>query len=197
LGRRGPRYVPLYLQISPRLMIARRYLACTARATNGDPVQPDFLHLVVGKLQHSIVRPPFPPSESTDHAPRFSAGTLGPAVFGLSLRDSCLVILFFNLLASALPAYLCVSLLAATLSHALNGFIAEPHGGLNWDCVRCVCRGTVSGPYTVLLCAAFLLNDKQILRSDRTQYIQPRINDWLLHIECHSGRPNAFKRFWR
>ena len=37
---------------------------------------------------------------------RFSAGSLGPAVFGLGLRDSCLVILFFNLLASLLPAYL-------------------------------------------------------------------------------------------
>ncbi|KAI0635287.1 cytosine-purine permease [Trametes polyzona] len=37
----------------------------------------------------------------------FSAGTLGPAVFGLGLRDSCLVILFFNLLCSALPAYFC------------------------------------------------------------------------------------------
>ncbi|EPQ53521.1 NCS cytosine-purine permease [Gloeophyllum trabeum ATCC 11539] len=36
----------------------------------------------------------------------FSAGTLGPAVYGLSLRDSCLVILFFNLLCAALPAYL-------------------------------------------------------------------------------------------
>ncbi|CCM02509.1 uncharacterized protein FIBRA_04611 [Fibroporia radiculosa] len=36
----------------------------------------------------------------------FSAGTLGPIVYGLSLRDTCLVILFFNLLCSALPAYL-------------------------------------------------------------------------------------------
>ncbi|KAF9236040.1 permease for cytosine/purines, uracil, thiamine, allantoin-domain-containing protein [Melanogaster broomeanus] len=36
----------------------------------------------------------------------FSTGTLGPIVFGLGLRDSCLVILFFNLLACALPAYL-------------------------------------------------------------------------------------------
>ncbi|KAI0684962.1 NCS cytosine-purine permease [Cytidiella melzeri] len=36
----------------------------------------------------------------------FSAGTLGPVVFGLGLRDSCLVILFFNLLCSAPPAYL-------------------------------------------------------------------------------------------
>lgn len=29
-------------------------------------------------------------------------------MFGLGLRDSCLVILFFNLLCCALPAYLCV-----------------------------------------------------------------------------------------
>ncbi|EMD31874.1 hypothetical protein CERSUDRAFT_119154 [Gelatoporia subvermispora B] len=36
----------------------------------------------------------------------FSAGTLGPVVYGLSLRDSCLVILFFNLLCNLLPAYL-------------------------------------------------------------------------------------------
>ncbi|KDQ60371.1 hypothetical protein JAAARDRAFT_126119 [Jaapia argillacea MUCL 33604] len=36
----------------------------------------------------------------------FSAGTLGPVVFGLGLRDSCLVILFFNLLCSLPPAYL-------------------------------------------------------------------------------------------
>ncbi|KAG1722635.1 permease for cytosine/purines, uracil, thiamine, allantoin-domain-containing protein [Suillus paluster] len=36
----------------------------------------------------------------------FSTGTLGPVIFGLGLRDSCLVILFFNLLACALPAYL-------------------------------------------------------------------------------------------
>ncbi|KAI6045332.1 permease for cytosine/purines, uracil, thiamine, allantoin-domain-containing protein [Pisolithus marmoratus] len=35
----------------------------------------------------------------------FSAGALGPVVFGLNLRDSCLVILFFNLIACALPAY--------------------------------------------------------------------------------------------
>ncbi|KIK95841.1 hypothetical protein PAXRUDRAFT_139812 [Paxillus rubicundulus Ve08.2h10] len=36
----------------------------------------------------------------------FSAGTLGPIVFGLGLRDSCLVILFFNIIGCALPAYL-------------------------------------------------------------------------------------------
>ncbi|KAG9311781.1 cytosine-purine permease [Chiua virens] len=36
----------------------------------------------------------------------FSTGALGPVVFGLGLRDSCLVILFFNLVANLLPAYL-------------------------------------------------------------------------------------------
>ncbi|KAF8621764.1 hypothetical protein AX15_007503 [Amanita polypyramis BW_CC] len=35
----------------------------------------------------------------------FSAGTLGPVTFGLGLRDTCLCILFFNLLCYALPAY--------------------------------------------------------------------------------------------
>ncbi|TFK28476.1 NCS cytosine-purine permease [Coprinopsis marcescibilis] len=37
----------------------------------------------------------------------FSAGTLGPVVFGLGLRDSCLTILFFTLLCCIPPAYLC------------------------------------------------------------------------------------------
>ncbi|KAF8991748.1 cytosine-purine permease [Cyathus striatus] len=36
----------------------------------------------------------------------FSAGTLGPVVYGLSVRDTCLTILFFNLLCCAPPAYL-------------------------------------------------------------------------------------------
>ncbi|CAA7268419.1 unnamed protein product [Cyclocybe aegerita] len=36
----------------------------------------------------------------------FSAGTLGPVIFGLGLRDTCLTILFFNLLCCAFPSYL-------------------------------------------------------------------------------------------
>ncbi|RXW19399.1 hypothetical protein EST38_g6456 [Candolleomyces aberdarensis] len=35
----------------------------------------------------------------------FSAGTLGPVIFGLGLRDTCLTILFFNLLCCFFPAY--------------------------------------------------------------------------------------------
>ncbi|KAF5383051.1 hypothetical protein D9615_004948 [Tricholomella constricta] len=63
---------------------------------------------------------PVPPEERTDtqynkiffiwlsantNILSFSAGTLGPVVFGLGLRDTCLVILFFNLLCCILPAY--------------------------------------------------------------------------------------------
>ncbi|TFK41715.1 cytosine-purine permease [Crucibulum laeve] len=36
----------------------------------------------------------------------FSAGTLGPVVFGLGLRDTCLTIVFFQLLCCLPPAYL-------------------------------------------------------------------------------------------
>ncbi|KXN84090.1 Purine-cytosine permease fcyB [Leucoagaricus sp. SymC.cos] len=39
----------------------------------------------------------------------FSAGTLGPGVFGLSIRDSCLTILFFQLLFCVMPAFACVN----------------------------------------------------------------------------------------
>ncbi|KAI9568089.1 permease for cytosine/purines, uracil, thiamine, allantoin-domain-containing protein [Boletus coccyginus] len=64
---------------------------------------------------------PVPPEERTDiqfykiffvwfsmnfNILSFSTGTLGPVVFGLGLRDSCLVILFFNLIGNILPAYL-------------------------------------------------------------------------------------------
>ncbi|EAU81390.1 purine-cytosine permease [Coprinopsis cinerea okayama7 len=37
----------------------------------------------------------------------FSAGTLGPVVFGLSLRDTCLIILFFSMFFCIFPAYVC------------------------------------------------------------------------------------------
>ncbi|KAI0284677.1 permease for cytosine/purines, uracil, thiamine, allantoin-domain-containing protein [Russula aff. rugulosa BPL654] len=36
----------------------------------------------------------------------FASGSLGPVTFGLGLRDSCLVILFFNLFCAVAPAYL-------------------------------------------------------------------------------------------
>ncbi|KAG5642599.1 hypothetical protein DXG03_002497 [Asterophora parasitica] len=64
---------------------------------------------------------PVPPEERTDtqyhkiffiwlsantNILSFSAGTLGPVVFGLGLRDTCLVVVFFNMLCCLLPAYL-------------------------------------------------------------------------------------------
>ncbi|KAJ8488035.1 hypothetical protein ONZ51_g3826 [Trametes cubensis] len=63
----------------------------------------------------------------------FSAGTLGPAIFGLGLRDSCLVILFFNLLCSALPAYLT---------------LGQP-GGQNLVYAKCAKLVTASGGQTL------------------------------------------------
>lgn len=37
---------------------------------------------------------------------RFSAGTLGPLVFGVNLADSVAIIITFNILGVILPAYL-------------------------------------------------------------------------------------------
>ena len=69
--------------------------------------------MVVGKYEHSIVRGALlyhlivvVKFASFHFCLRFSSGTLGPVAFGLSLRDSCLVILFFNLLFAIFPAYL-------------------------------------------------------------------------------------------
>lgn len=75
-----------------------------------------------------MLKPPFhlgiwpvPPEERTDtqffkiffiwftanfNILSFSAGTLGPVAFGLGVRDTCLVIFFFNLFCCAMPAYL-------------------------------------------------------------------------------------------
>jgi purine-cytosine permease-like protein len=67
--------------------------------------------MVVGKYEYSVVRGAVLYHLITvvvkfRFCLRFSAGTLGPVAFGLSLRDSCLVILFFNLLFAIFPAYL-------------------------------------------------------------------------------------------
>ena len=43
---------------------------------------------------------------SRDPGRRFAAGTQGPVTFGLGIRDSCLVILFFNIFSAIPPAYL-------------------------------------------------------------------------------------------
>lgn len=67
----------------------------------------------------------------------FSTGALGPIVFGLSLRDSCLVILFFNLIVCALPAYLYVTSLLPPpgLARHLTP-VSVTHGVLDLECDR-------------------------------------------------------------
>jgi len=69
--------------------------------------------LALGQRKRSIVGPCFSWHARVNDLPvgyRFSAGTLGPVMFGLNLRDSCLVILFFNLILTIPPAYLYGSL---------------------------------------------------------------------------------------
>ncbi|KAG5642670.1 hypothetical protein DXG03_002354 [Asterophora parasitica] len=103
---------------------------------------------------------PVPPEERTDtqynkifficlsantNILSFSAGTLGPVVFGLGLRDTCLVIVFFNMLCCLLPAYLfygviipCIVNLVVmigfmVLSSILGGqALASVNGQLSW-----------------------------------------------------------------
>ena len=67
--------------------------------------------MVFRECKHFIVRMPFPSRKLVRRARdlairRFSAGTLGPVAFGLGLRDSCLVIMFFTMLAAIGPSYL-------------------------------------------------------------------------------------------
>ncbi|KAJ6588794.1 permease for cytosine/purines, uracil, thiamine, allantoin-domain-containing protein [Mycena capillaripes] len=54
----------------------------------------------------------------------FSTGSLGPIAYGLSLRDSCLIILFFNLLCCIPPGYLSVFTLNPRRIRSYFGVIA-------------------------------------------------------------------------
>lgn len=51
---------------------------------------------------------------------RLSTGTTGPIIYGLSLRDSCLLILFINIICCIPPAYMCV--LPFRISYKLSQF---------------------------------------------------------------------------
>jgi len=68
--------------------------------------------MAVCKYEHPVVRLPFLLNYAGNFGfydlvfRRFASGTLGPVSFGLSLQESCLVILFFNLICSIPPAYL-------------------------------------------------------------------------------------------
>jgi hypothetical protein len=90
-----------------------RYTPRRHRGENRNAFHQDIFRMAVCKYEHLVVRLPFllnyyaGNSGSHDSAfRRFASGTLGPVTFGLGLRDSCLIILFFNLICAIPPAYL-------------------------------------------------------------------------------------------
>ena len=97
--------------------VLRRHPTSSRRGTYRYPVQQGLLYLVFVECQHPIVRSVVRPGVLAFELRRalvfirFSAGTLGPVAFNMGLRDTCLTILFFNLLCCAAPAYLCVYVL--------------------------------------------------------------------------------------
>jgi hypothetical protein len=96
---------------SPCLKLGR-YPPRRCRGQDRNAFHQNILYISVCEYKHSDVRVPFlilaarmlDPKIWLFH--RFASGTLGPVTFGLGLRNSCLVILFFNLLCSVPPAYL-------------------------------------------------------------------------------------------
>lgn len=85
---------------------------------------------------------------------RFSAGTLGPVVFGLGLRDSCLVIFFFNIICAALPSYLWVQIMYPTCTLRLALHVRSTWGpklGL-----RQMCQARYSFGYAIFVSSHWL-----------------------------------------
>ena len=106
--------------IEMELIFCARDFSSTFGRQGWRSLQQDILRLVFYELQHSIVSPLAPncdPDTPLISTPRFSAGTLGPVAFELGLRDTCLTILFFNLLCCAFPAYLYVSFYELSMSY--------------------------------------------------------------------------------
>ena len=89
-----------------------RYTPRRHRGENRNTFYQDIFRMAVRKYEHPVVRPPFLLNCAGNFGSynfifrRFASGTLGPVTFGLGLRDSCLVILFFNLICAIPPAYL-------------------------------------------------------------------------------------------
>lgn len=98
-----------FLNLGIHIEVWSRYPTSSCWRAHRQAVQQDLLHLVLFQHQHSFVSvhiKSLDPRTYSISCRSFSAGTLGPVIFGLGLRDSCLVILFFNLLCCVLPAYL-------------------------------------------------------------------------------------------
>jgi hypothetical protein len=93
-------------------MLLDRHPPRPRRRENRNALHQHILFMVFCKYEHFGVRMSLffttpecqTPRLCTFH--RFASGTLGPVTFGLGLRDSCLVILIFNLFGAVPPAYL-------------------------------------------------------------------------------------------
>jgi hypothetical protein len=68
--------------------------------------------------------------------------------FGLGIRDSCLVILFFNLISAVPPAYLWVLLADSLAENVLNQSEKVLHGARNSVCVSCAHHDIHLGEYS-------------------------------------------------
>lgn len=79
----------------------------------------------------------------------FSAGTLGPVAYGLGIRESCLVIFFFNLLCCLPTAYLWVTRCWRMSTHCQSISTAQ-HGVQSWVYDKWYKQGSVSGELYLL-----------------------------------------------
>lgn len=87
------------LPVANRLPLSRRLLTWGVESRGIDPVA------VEDRKETQFNKIFFIWLSANANILSFSSGTLGPVAFGLGLRDSCLVIIFFNLLFSVPPAY--------------------------------------------------------------------------------------------
>ncbi|THH32563.1 hypothetical protein EUX98_g1617 [Antrodiella citrinella] len=115
----------------------------------------------------------------------FSAGTLGPVTFGLGLRDSCLVILFFNLLCSIPPAYLYERL--AWIPVLVVFVVALGVGGKHLSNPPPAVPATASSILTFAGTIAGFVVTYSPISSDYTIYYHPKVSSWRLFWYAYMG----------
>ncbi|KAF8500278.1 NCS cytosine-purine permease [Russula emetica] len=142
----------------------------------------------------------------------FAAGTLGPVTFGLGLRDSCLVILIFNLISAIPPAYLYygtmfLSLIVVVsgvgfiiLNCILGGQALSSIANISWTNLPLPTGvsgkhfvNTPAAPATVAQIFSFgaTLAGGTIswagVSSDYTAYFHPRVSSWRIFAYSYLG----------
>ena len=168
-----------------------RHLPCPESAEKRPTFPQDILRVVGDELQYLIVSPFYFqvchvfPTHRLDH--RFSAGTVGPVVFGLSLRDSCLVIFFFNVLCCTPPAYLYVH-------HNINAIL--PWSNLSKSATwgpklglrqMCQARYSFGYAYPLIICIGIASNCEQVLRCHHSEFVQLGYDGGLHDTELYLG----------